>query len=274
MFLAPWSLSFRRIAALLVVLLAAFAPQSGSAKEKDIQGLAEKVGDSVRRAKLKRVVVADFVASDGTVTAMGRFLAARVSDALHSPKKGYEVIPINELRSVLGGKSLETRDALRKDYLINIAGVAKAVVTGKIAEDSQEARLSVDVVDVKAGRLIGQAEVVIPRAMLPDDIAADSPGLPIFTPGKDNTSYPQCLYCPNPQYTDEARREKFNGRVMLQIVITPEGQASQIAVIKMAGYGLDEQAIAAVRTWRFKPAMKDGNPVAVRAPVEVTYQLK
>jgi len=254
------------------------------AKEKDIHGLAEKVGDALQAAKLKKVVVADFVAPDGTVTPMGRFLAARVSDVLPAPKKGYEVVPMSELRNVLDGRTLEAKDALQKDYPINIAGVAGAVVTGRIEEDSQQARLSVGVVDVIAGKLVGQAEAVIPRTMLPDDVSPDSPYLPVLTPGKDNTSYPQCLYCPNPQYTDQGRKAKFNGTVVLQVVVTPEGRATQITVIKMVGYGLDEQAIAVVRTWKFKPAMKngnplllaitkDGNPVAVRTRVEVTFRL-
>jgi TonB family protein len=273
MFLAPCSLGFRRIPALLVVLLAALAPPSSPAKVKDVEGLAEKVGDSLRRAKLKKVVVADFVAADGTVTPMGKFLGARVAQVLAEPMNGLEVVPTSELRKVLNGKGLTTQDALQKDSPINIAGVAGAVVTGRIEEDSQQARLSVDVVDVKAGKLIGQAEAVIPRTMLPDDAPEDSLHSSFFTPGKDNTSYPQCLYCPTPQYTDQARREKFNGRVVLQIVVTPEGRASQITVIEMAGYGLVEQAIAAVRTWKFKPVMKDGNPVAVRTPVEVTFRL-
>jgi len=254
------SFRFPRVPTFLI-LFAVILAASASAKEKDIQGLAEKVGDSLREAKLRKVVVADFVTSDGTVTPMGRFLAARVSDVLRAPKKGYEVVPMSELRNVLDGRTLETKEALQKDYPINIAGVAGAVVTGRIEEDSQRARLSVDVVDVIAGKLIGQAEAV-------------SPYVPVLTPGKGNVSYPQCLHCPVPQYTDEARSKRIEGTVVLQAVITPEGRATQITVIKMAGHGLDEQAIAAVRTWKLKPAMKDGNPVAVRTPVEVTFRLK
>ncbi len=267
------SFRFQRIPTFLILFAVVFAAPA-FAKEKDIQGLAEKVGDSLREAKLRKVVVADFVTSDGTVTPMGRFLAARVSDVLRAPKKGYEVVPMSELRNVLDGRTLETKEVLQKDYPINIAGVAGAVVTGRIEEDSQRARLSVDVVDVIAGKLIGQAEAVIPRTMLPDDVSPDSPYVPVLTPGKGNTSYPQCLHCPVPQYTDEARSKRIEGTVVLQVVITPEGRATQITVIKMAGRGLDEQAIAAVRTWKLKPAMKDGNPVAVRTPVEVTFRLK
>src|SRR5712691_8089602 len=192
------SFRFQRVPTFLILFAVVFAA-SASAKEKDIQGLAEKVGDALQAAKLKKVVVADFVAPDGTVTPMGRFLAASVSDVLPAPKKGYEVVPMSELRNVLDGRTLETKDALQKDYPINIAGVAGAVVTGRIEEDSQQAVISVDVVDVIARKLIGQAEAVIPRTMLPDDVSPDSPSVPVLTPGKCNASYAQCLHCPAPQ---------------------------------------------------------------------------
>ena len=131
------SLRFQRVPTFLILFAVVFVAPA-FAKENDIQGLAEKVGDSLRGAKLKKVVVADFVAPDGIVTPMGRFLAARVSDVLLAPKKGYEVVPMIKLRNVLDGRSLSTQDALQKDYPINIAGVAGAVVTGRIEEDSSE----------------------------------------------------------------------------------------------------------------------------------------
>ena len=82
------------------------------------------------------------------------------------------------------------------------------------------------------------------------------------------------LACPGPRYTWEARDAKLTGFVLLEITITPEGRPRDILLLRRLGKGLDEAAIDAVRTWVFKPATDpDGNPVAVRVPVEVNFRL-
>lgn len=88
------------------------------------------------------------------------------------------------------------------------------------------------------------------------------------------TSIPICVHCPTPSYTDKARAAKFEGAVVLGVVVTPDGQAGQIKVSQGAGLGLDESAIKTVKKWKFKPALgPDGNPVAVLVPIEVTFRL-
>jgi protein TonB len=85
---------------------------------------------------------------------------------------------------------------------------------------------------------------------------------------------PICAYCPRAQFSDEAVKEKFEGVVFLLVVITPDGRATDIHVSKGLGLGLDEQAVEAVRSWRFKPAVgPDGRPMAVRVPIEVVFHL-
>ncbi len=95
----------------------------------------------------------------------------------------------------------------------------------------------------------------------------------VFRPG-GGIGYPTCVYCPEPQYSEEARKAKWQGTVVLQVVITPDGRAANITVVKGPGMGLEEKAVEAVRTWRFKPALgPGGKPVAVLVPVEVTFRL-
>lgn len=92
--------------------------------------------------------------------------------------------------------------------------------------------------------------------------------------GTGGYGYPACLYCPRPDYSDEAMKAKYQGTVLLMAVITPDGRATNIHVSKGLGLGLDEKAIEAVRTWRFKPAIgPDGRPASVVVPVEVTFRL-
>jgi len=86
--------------------------------------------------------------------------------------------------------------------------------------------------------------------------------------------YPECAYCPSPIYSDEARKAKYQGVVVLQAVITPDGRAININVVKGPGLGLEERAIDKVREWRFKPALgPGGKPVPVSVIIEVTFRL-
>ena len=95
-----------------------------------------------------------------------------------------------------------------------------------------------------------------------------------FRPGNGGVGYPACLYCPEPQYSEDARKAKFQGTVVLQVIIQPDGHATNIQVVKGPGLGLEEKAVEAVRTWRFKPAVgPNGTPVATITPIEVNFRL-
>jgi periplasmic protein TonB len=84
---------------------------------------------------------------------------------------------------------------------------------------------------------------------------------------------PRPVYAPDPDYSEEARKAKFQGTVVLWMVVGPDGRPRDIRVARSAGMGLDEKALEAVRTWRFEPGRKDGQPVAVQVNVEVSFRL-
>jgi TonB family protein len=86
-------------------------------------------------------------------------------------------------------------------------------------------------------------------------------------------SAPVPIFKPEPEYSEEARKAKFQGTVLLAIVVDVDGKARDIRVIRTLGMGLDEKAIEAVSRWRFKPGYKDGRPVPVQAAVEVNFRL-
>ena len=86
-------------------------------------------------------------------------------------------------------------------------------------------------------------------------------------------SAPVPIFKPEPEYSEEARKAKFQGTVMLAIVVDIDGKAKNILVVRSLGMGLDEKAIEAVAKWRFKPGYKDGKPVPVKANVEVNFRL-
>ena len=86
-------------------------------------------------------------------------------------------------------------------------------------------------------------------------------------------SAPKVLYDPDPEYSEEARKAKFQGTVVLWLVVAPDGKTQQIKVQRSLGMGLDEKAIEAVRQWRFEPSKLNGQPVPVQINVEVNFRL-
>jgi len=86
-------------------------------------------------------------------------------------------------------------------------------------------------------------------------------------------SAPRILSDPEPEYSEEARKAKYQGVCVLWLVVGPDGRPRDIKVARSLGLGLDEKAIEAVKNWKFEPAMKDGKPVAVQINVEVNFHL-
>jgi protein TonB len=86
-------------------------------------------------------------------------------------------------------------------------------------------------------------------------------------------SAPVAIYSPDPPYTEQAREAKYQGDVVLEIVVQPDGSVSAVQVVKPAGLGLDQSAVKTVRTWKFKPGLRNGAPVPVRMLVDVTFRL-
>ena len=86
-------------------------------------------------------------------------------------------------------------------------------------------------------------------------------------------SAPRALDTPDPEYSEEARKAKYQGTCILWLIVDPNGRPRDIKVARALGMGLDEKAIEAVRNWKFSPAMKDGKPVAVQINVEVNFRL-
>jgi TonB family protein len=85
---------------------------------------------------------------------------------------------------------------------------------------------------------------------------------------------PICLYCPRPDYSQEAKKKKIEGDVWLEILVTPNGDVTEAKVTKSLGYGLDEEAVKAVKKWRFRPLMgPDGQPIKLVATIQVRFQL-
>ncbi len=86
-------------------------------------------------------------------------------------------------------------------------------------------------------------------------------------------SAPRTIYDPEPEYSEEARKAKYQGTVVLWVIVGADGRVREMRVARSLGMGLDEKAMEAVRQWRFEPAKKDGQPVPVQVSIEVNFRL-
>lgn len=94
----------------------------------------------------------------------------------------------------------------------------------------------------------------------------------VFRPGHGVTP-PRPIFSPDPEFSEEARKAKYQGTCTLMIVVDTDGKPTNLRVVNSLGMGLDEKALETVRTWRFEPGMKDGHPVKVEMAVEVDFHL-
>lgn len=90
----------------------------------------------------------------------------------------------------------------------------------------------------------------------------------------DDITPPRLTEVASPDYTAEAKKKKIEGTVTLAIVVNKKGDVVDAKVVKGIGYGLDENAIIAVKEWKYKPAEKDGEPVAVKMEVTMDFYLR
>jgi TonB family protein len=87
------------------------------------------------------------------------------------------------------------------------------------------------------------------------------------------TEPPKIIERSDPQYTEAARKARVEGSVHLAGVIGVDGRVGDIQIVEPLGYGLGDKAVECVRKWRFKPAMRDGVPVPVKANLQVRFHL-
>ncbi len=99
-------------------------------------------------------------------------------------------------------------------------------------------------------------------------------GDPRLGGGTGARSKPVILNNPRPDWTEEARKNRIQGRVVLSVTFAAEGIVKDIRIVRGLGYGLDEKAIEAAKQIRFEPARDvNGRPIDFRSTVHVDFNL-
>lgn len=291
----------------LAIAAALFSPSSAHAQissplltsldQAHLDSLASLTAGKIRDAKLsgeKKVLVMDFFRnSPGESSELGTLLADRFSESLASYSTGFQVLERKTLKDYLVENWTTLEDFRSREACLAIARQlgATGAILGTLTENQGNVSLTLHLEgfgptekedDIFARRertatfpKTGEVGAALyqpgPNYTRSADKIPQEPG--IYIAGVSGVTHPECLYCPNPDYSDPARALKFQGTVILSVIVTVEGQVEEIYVLKGAPFGLTTQAIKATKNWRFKPGQKDGKPVPVRVSVETTFRL-
>jgi len=115
---------------------------------------------------------------------------------------------------------------------------------------------------------VGEEKAI--RSSQGDTLAGQDNNIARVGPG---ITAPRPISTPDPEYPRAARDAKREGTVQLWCVIGTDGMVHDVRVMKSLGHDLDESSVTTVRKWKFEPAMKAGEPIAVQVNVETTFRL-
>jgi len=263
-----------------------------------LDSLAALAAKKIREARLTekepKVLVMDFFRDrPGQSSRLGALLADRFSESLASYASGMQVLDRRVFRDYLIENWMTLEDLRSHDICWRVARQigASGAILGTLAEKNGNINLTLHLEgfgpaekedDIFAWRdrtssfpVTEELHAALynpgPNYARTADKIPEEPG--VFVAGVSGVTQPVCKYCPDPDYSEASRAAKFQGAVILSVVVTSEGLVSGIYVLKGAPFGLTGQAIDAIKSWRFQPSQKDGKPVPARVSVEITFRL-
>jgi hypothetical protein len=240
------------------------------------------------------ILVANFAGPTGSTSALGIQLADAVSAEFAAQAKGAQIVDRQKLRQYLekeriASKLFEDDNAAR--WLAK-ENDATAVLVGYLRGNQQQKVLRVQLLDT---RDFGKknptpkgpvAEETINDLGYPGDLDPVEPfgaPPPMEIPGVYSDSdqakrggarmIPNCTYMPTPEYSEPARLVKFQGLLLLQVVISQDGNISGEQILKGLPFGLNERGLATVKNWRCQFTSSNGQATAIKVPIEVSFRL-
>jgi len=269
-----------------------------AADKAHIDLAALHVAQLIQEAKLSqtepKVLVIDFFRdSAGNSSLLGTLLADRFSESLSNFSRGPQVLNRKIFKDYMTKEWMEVSELHSNKQCLELGREfgATEVIIGLLSQNGDSVDLTVHlagfgpaapkseilepIVEIahfpKTEQLVELLAKPAPNFTRNFDPIPNEPG--VLSYNDPGVSQPGCIRCPDPQYSDAARKAKMQGRVVLSVVVTTEGRATSIYLVKGAPMNLTAQAISAVKSWEFRPAQKDGKAVSVRVPIEMTFRL-
>lgn len=264
----------------LVALILLTAPSLAAQEEpSDLKPAAKQVAKDIAKANLSAVAVADFVAQNGDAVIAGHYLAQEFARSLEQSNKRLAVTEPGSVAVVLSSMQLSANDLATPDQLSKISETlhADAIVTGIVEISQDRYVVHIAVRNAKDRSLLVSRDQKVKRPAYADMLVLLDPtgkAERVAKPGADGVTIPQCANCPAPTLPKGISHGTSTARVNLSVVINTEGRVVRAVVIESSDTALAAKAVEAIKTWRFTPALdKNGKPVAVIAPVFVTFNV-
>ena len=251
------------------------------AQFEKIDDLASQLTKKLKPLKPHLVAVVDFRPPYGTTMPQAHYFAWVLSSYLEQRSKNKFAIANHiDFDKDLVNLNISSSTLVPGEALQAAAPHlgADVLIIGSIEKRDDSYLLQVTPINVREGKSLSAiSESIKMTDFMESFVTPFPPNVRNAGPGggAPDIAMPSCIRCPDPSYNDLARSNKVNGSCVLTVLISESGQPQQIRPVKLLGYGLDEQAFETIKTWKFKPATlkKDGTPVAVIVPVEVTFRL-
>jgi TonB family protein len=265
---------------LTMMCLSCATPLRSADKDKELKRAAEALAQNIANLKLQRLYIPDFLTSDAAKTDRGAFLAALIAKALSEhARKNFEVLDRSVAPRSYDRLNLTAHDLQESEVLtrLGVENGADAILWGKISQTAKVITVDLSLSDAHSGKVLYSLQFQQHRtpqfeALFPAE--SDPSGRVFHFSGFDGVGFPKLVHAPTPSYTDEARRRKLNGTVLLSAVLTVDGKVEQVRIVQSLEPDLDQAAVDIMRVWKINPP-KDaaGNLVRVRVPIETTFKL-
>ncbi|MBI1750002.1 MAG: energy transducer TonB [Acidobacteria bacterium] len=259
------------------------------AQQFEPDALAAKVAAKILSTKKNVVAIAPFTLHKQPLNPLGEAVTKEFAAALRRAAPGLQYLDRDALARGPQRVNLLPVDASFPDVTLALAMAAGSEVgiTGSIHVEDGGATLRISISDLKApsdpseygiGQVIGKFQSSLPLSPDWEELSkrpVEGNVNGIYRPSpEDGVSYPECIKCPDPGFTAEARAFNTQGIVLLMVTVNSAGDPQDLLVLKHPGHGLMEASLEAVRHWKFKPArLRDGTPVSTRVVIEITFRL-
>lgn len=246
---------------------------------KELKNAAKSLSKEIEQAQFHKVYVADFLDPSGTRTERGCFFASTFSTDLAKEAHNFEVVNRIEAQKQLNELHISAQDLLRPETLAKAAQAlgADAILGGTATITAKDANLRLSLRETASAKEIYSMEY---HERLDPAFESNFPaveaesGHVYYFPGLDGISQPKCKYCPNPDYTDEARAARIEGKVVLSVSLDERGAITSVRVVTNPDDSMTRKAVDILKKWRMEPSRDpEGQPVPVQVNIEIVFRL-
>jgi len=264
--------------AVLAFFLAGALP--ARAQQPEMGTLVAPLAQEIVHSHKHKVIVLPLLCSNPKNAPLGVWLAKQVSAALAASVPDFQLVYSSESPALVKeepGGNYPTYDPKKVEDVAKKAG-ADLVVTGNFAPFEEGLGISLSMGKRNGKNLTGESNGKIAltpemTALAPQPLRYDLPADGVYRAGWGGIGIPLCVHCPDPDYSLEDQARKYEGVVVMEVVIGVTGQPLQIVVKKAPNTALAMLVASTVKNWKFQPALgPSGKPVAVRVPVDVTFR--